>query len=114
MGTLARLRDQPAGRGTGAEARFERTESSNLGAALPVMRFNIAAGALEDVLREFEARQPAGRSRFRTRACGRCHPKVSPASYPCAQALRQILSGTGLALTSTGADTAKLRIRGGA
>ena len=77
---------------------------------LPVMRFDITPAALDEVLREFE--RAAGWKVEIPDAGMRSLPSKGVSGVlPAPQALRQILSGTGLTFDISG-DTAKLRIQG--
>ena len=111
MGTLAVYAINPP-----AAARAQKPASSGQSPqtseqTLPVMRFNIASGALEEVLREFE-RATGWKVEIPDAGMRSLPSKGVSGVLPAPQALRQILSGTGLAFDISGADTAKLRIQG--
>ena len=111
MGTLAAYAINPP-----AAARAQKPVSGGQSPptserSMPVMQFNIASAALEEVLREFE--RATGWKVEIPDAGMRSLPSNGVSGVlPAPQALRQILSGTGLTFDISGSDTAKLRIQG--
>ena len=96
MGTLAVYAINPP-----AAARAQNPASSGQSPqtseqTLPVMRFNITSGALEEVLREFE-RATGWKVEIPDAGMRSLPSKGASGVLPAPQALRQILSGTGLA-----------------
>ena len=110
MGTLAAysitdggpaiLRAQQAGGSPGNPTPSEQT--------LPVVRFEIPAGALAEVLQAFE-RATGWKVTIPEAGMRTLASKGVSGVFPAPQALRQALEGTGLTSTMTGATTAALR-----
>jgi catecholate siderophore receptor len=109
MGTLAAC--AVTGPGT-AEAQTPAGAAQKPGPSertLPVLRFSIAAGSLEEVVREFE--RASGWKLEIPDAGMRTLPSQGVSGVmPVPQALRRILAGTGLSFAMKGADAAVLRI----
>jgi catecholate siderophore receptor len=77
--------------------------------ALPVVRFAIEAGFLEDVLRDFE-RVSGWKIEVPDAGMRRLPSNGVSGVMPAPNALRQILANTGLTFVLTGAETAALKI----
>ena len=111
MGTLAAYAINPPAAARAQKPVSGRQSPQTSERSLPVMQFNIAPAALEEVLREFE--RAAGWKVEIPDAGMRSLPSKGVSGVlPAPQALRQILSGTGLTFDVSGSDTAKLRIQG--
>lgn len=108
MGTLAAC--AVSGPGTAkAQTSPVSVKKDGTEQSLPVMRFSIAAGALDDVLRAFE--QASGWKVEIPDAGMRNLPSQGVSgSMPAPQALRRLLAGTGLAYVMTAGSAASLRI----
>src|SRR5262245_29737798 len=76
---------------------------------LPIVKFSIGAGLLQDALLEFE-RASGWKVQVPEPALRTLQTKGVSGVLPVAQALRQLLSGTGLAYSVTGSSEATLRL----